>query len=165
MKFSIANLLSLVTIAALAVALVLTTLKTDRVLNVDSAATNYSWDLRQSLVAKSPVWESRDSAPPMHLGEAIAISDRIVDKLNIATKPLNIGSWELDGITLSPLDGGFKQERQRWCYLARFYGTRQPLHSGEPEIFDAIILMDGTIVAGEGNWRREIDDAMRKIYP
>ena len=164
MKFSITNLLSLVTIVALAIALALTAMTTDRMLKIDSAATNYSWNLRQSLVAKSPVWENRDLAPPMHLGEAIAISDEIVKELNIATKPLNIGGWELDGITLSPLDGGYQQERQRWCYLARFYGTRQPIHSGEPEIFDAIILMDGTIFVGEGNWRPEIDDAMRKIY-
>ena len=168
MKFSIANLLSIVTIIALAIALILTTLQSNQILELTTADTGYSWQLRRSLIAKSPVWKDREQPPPIHLGEAIEISDEIVDELNTATKPFNVGNWRLGGITLSPLVGGpfgQDQNRERWCYLIQFFGLRLPSHMGPPERFDAIILMDGTIIAGEGSYRQKINDTMRVIYP
>jgi len=162
MKFSIVNLLSLVAIAALVMALVA---KPERKLTIDSPMTSYSWELRESLIAKSPVWENHTAAPPMHLGDAVLVTDEIITELNHATKPLGMEHWRLDGIALSALDGVLGLDRQRWCYLARFSGLRHKHYDNDPKYFEAIILMDGNIVVGDRNRDREIDDLMRKRYP
>ncbi len=164
MKFTIANLLSLITIVALSIALITLALNQERIITLEAADTNYSWKLRESLIAQSPLWDDGKANPPLPLGKAISISDNIIENLNIASKPLGVGEWNLEALTLSPLDGRFADKGQRWCYIAKFFGSRQPLHMGEPEMFSAVILMDGTIIVGEGNWRTELDDAMNKIY-
>lgn len=164
MKYSTTNLLCLLTIVALAMALLVIATTTDRMVKIESAATTYSWRLRETLIAESPVWGDRSKDPPLSLSEALAIADEIVVELNAATKPLGVGRWELNGMTLAPLDGGPDEQPQRWCYLTSFWGVRQPTHTGEPEIFDAIILMNGAVCVGEGNWRPEIDNAMRRVY-
>ena len=159
------NLLGIVAISALTLALILTWLKSDRVIRVELPRGGNSWVAREALISMTPKWEDRHSSPPLNLGEAIKASDGIVKELNNATKSLGIGNWMIDGITLSPLEMDFNGRNQRWIYLIRFNGVRLAGHSGPPHTFDAMLLMDGSIIAGQGNRNNEIDEIMAKIYP
>ena len=165
MKFSLLNLLSLITVIALSIALVSLMATQDPILKISATDSTYSWNLRESLVARSPEWATSEKNPPLAVRDAIDISNGVIEKLETASEPLGVGGWYLESLTLAPLDNhGFGQtENHKWCYLVEFWGTRRPLHSGESETFTAIILMDGTIVVGEGNWRRELDDAMAQL--
>ena len=164
MKFSIANLLSSVTIVVLAVALIAVTGKRDPVLHINTTTTHGGVHLSRAQMDEAPVWEDRKLAPPMHVGEVIVIASDITNELNRAAKPLGYGDWELAGISISPLTGGFNQDRLRWCYYATFEGSYM-FHQGSPLIFEAVILMDGTVVVGANLFEKDLRDAMKKVYP
>ena len=165
MKFSLLTLLMLVTIVALSIAIVSFWLTEDRRMHISASDSTYSWNLRESLLDKSPIWSTSDKNPPLAVRDAIDVTEEIINKLETASKPLGVGGWYLESLTLSPLDNtGFRNTTNRkWCYLVEFWGYRQPIHSGEPEIFSAIILMDGTVAIGEGNWRPKLDERMVKL--
>jgi hypothetical protein len=125
MKFTVLNLLSLVVIVALSVALIALMMKRDRVVTLRSSATDNFWRLRETFAEGMPAWDQQQPNPPLPIGNALAIADKIREELETVSTPLGIGSWELETLTLSPLDfvhGGYTIKRQRWCYLATFYG-------------------------------------------
>lgn len=166
MKFSILNLLSLVTIVALAIALGCVLLAKDPVISVQSGFDGYSWDLRQKLLNASPVWPAADKNPPLSVRDAIAIADEIVINLDIATQPLNLGNWTFETLNISPLDNRYGDRRERWCYVAQFEGTRMSGHTGPAERVSIMILMDGTVYVGEGAWSNgKLENAVRRVYP
>ena len=164
MKISIANLLSIVTIVALAVALIAVTLKRDPVLHIDPRRSQGGIHLSRAQMDESPVWGNQDLAPPMHAGEVMVIANGIADELNRVSKPLGYDVWRLNGITILPLSSGLNQDGLRWCYYATFDGS-YTLHQGPPDFFEVVILMDGSIVVGANLFRKDLRDAMKKVYP
>lgn len=165
MKFSITNLILLVTITALAIALVTTLLSKDPVIIVREAESNFSFEFRQSMMKASPRWLESEKNPPLSVRNAIKIADKIGEKLEAESKPFDIGKWYFDSISLTHLNFGYRDLRTKnsstkWCYVVHL----KSLRSKETASF--VILMDETVIMGENNWTSPVlMQRMKKHYP
>jgi hypothetical protein len=92
MKFSITNLLLMVTIAALAISLALALVAKDPIVTVNSEDNSYSFVFRQKLLKASPRWPESETNPPLSVREAMRIADDIAANLDSASRPSNIGN-------------------------------------------------------------------------
>ena len=169
MKCKILSILSVVIIIGLLICVLKR--KEIRVLTVRGAHNTLSWKIKELIVESTPRWKDGELNPPLSALRALSITDDIRKNLNVSSKKFKVGRWELAALSLCPLDMRLDMtlevntnpKIQRWCYLAEFHGSRQP-HAGEPEIFHAIVLMDGSVLVGEDNWRPELDEVKREIY-
>ena len=164
MKFSLLNLISLLTIIGLSIALIIALTKEQPPITVRSTHDTYSWRMTLSDLESSPVWPSSEKNPPLAVRDAISISNEIASDLNKATEKLNIGNWTFESLFLSPLDIGYTTGG-KWCYVAQFTGTNRGLHVGSPHTMSMIILMDRTVLPGNGDLDRDAYAEIIKIYP
>ena len=163
MKFSITNLLLLITIAGLIVSLSLVLLAKDPVVTVSSSDNTYSFEFRQHALKASPNWPESEKNPPLAVRDAIQIADQICASLNSA----NRNKWKFDSLCLSHLNSGFRDLRTRnsstkWCYIVHFRPTNA---YRQTELVTFMILMDGTVLVGEGGWSNSgLEKKMRRKY-
>lgn len=165
MKFSITNLLLMVTIAALAISLTMALLAKDPMVTVVAEDNSYSFKFRQKLLKATPHWHESESNPPLSARDAMEIANGIAVDLNSASKQFNIGNWAYESLTFSHLNFGYRDMRTKnsstkWCYIVHFRSLRSYQH--DPEIASFMILMDGRVFIGENPWlNSELEKAMR----
>ena len=165
MKFSLFSLFSALAIIALAVALACVSLKKNRVVLLKTNDGLHFGQLSQDLIDSSPVWPETDKNPPLSVRDAISISDDVVVNLDAATKPQNIGKWELNSLHISPIDGYFEgSSRTKWCYVAHFVGYKAISSSGPPIRASIIIMMDGSLFVSDTT-SDKIKNVVMKLYP
>ena len=162
MKLSIQSLCLWVVVAALAIALAISRMTTDRALEISVPDNSYAWSVTESQIKDSPTWEKVADNPPVSAKRAILISQQIIEQLNESSKSLSVGSWNLESMSLVRIDKNrfYPDADEKWCYLLEFSGVNIPLHGGAPYRFAALILMDETIILGRGNSIAELDEKM-----
>lgn len=92
------------------------------------------------MLRKSPTWEKDAENPPLSARRALKLAEQYVDA---SVRPNKEWKRELDSI-------GLVQDDDKWFWKADFlWYPRMGSLEGHPPNCTVIILMDGTVVAGE----------------
>lgn len=155
-----------VTVASLAISLVIAILSADPFITVSCAENRYSFEFRQKLIRASPRWSEDERNPPISVRDAMEIADEIGDNLDSVSKSYGIGKWTFDSLSLTHLNIGYRDMRTKnsstnWCYLVHF----RPYRSADHELATFMILMDGTVIVAEHAWLNDgLEMEIRELY-
>jgi len=153
-------------VAVVAMAIALVTQRANQTVTLHCWNTGYSWFIPRLNLERTHAWEDITSPPPLQVCDALKIVEEIGDELASNTKKIGFGRWTFEGIRLVPFGRIHGKETKHWCYVATFYGGHEPYRTAPGAVFKAVILMDRSVLIGEGgSMYSEIDDAMRKVYP
>ena len=141
MKFSLLKVLLFVTVVALVIVVVV---KRDRSLIVQDFFGSESWRLEDSVSATSN-WHDKNSAPPLSAENVYAAAKQIARRLESAHKEIGFYNWNIESITLLPLE---LDSGDKWAYICCLRGDEFPAHLGINNLLDLrfLMLMDGTLM-------------------
>ena len=117
MKFSISNLLLLITIVGLIAALALATRSRTTTISYDYYDT---WEVQESVVAESK-WVDKSQAPKLSPSNVYQTTESIATRLNSKSTDGEISNWRVIRLSLEELDS---IGDDNWAYVVTLKGSR-----------------------------------------
>ena len=162
MRFSFLSLFLLMTVAALAIALLMARRQDEMILVGDRLNT---WELEKAVATES-VWIDKSKPPRLSLVEVFEIATSISEHLDSVRESTRVGGWNPVALSITRIGC---LEDNSWAYVISFEGTDYPEHAGQTVVrqLAVMVLMDKTIIFDSGSQTDSvsvsISDALRRF--
>ena len=161
MKFSISNLLLLITILGLISALVLATRSRTTTISVDYYDT---WEVQESVVAESK-WVDKSQPPKLSPSSVYQTTESIATRLNSKSTDGEISNWRVIRLSLEELDS---IGDDNWAYVVTLEGSKllgwdnNRGGMATVEKISLLVLLTGDVLYDSTNSTVEFEDIASK---
>ena len=148
MQVSITNALLMITVIALFIVIFINRAHHKAILIRDEFG-HVEYELPKPLLASNSTWDTSSTKLPLDIGDARKIAGNLAQDLESV---IDYVKWSLCSIGLVPIG-----KKDLWCYVVTLEGVNNRLgSSGPPLRFNAMILLDGTVIVPSG--KNFVDD-------